>query len=106
VKEVTLRRGILQRTQGLGTVYLATLATGSTTANSPFVALGFGNVSASGVSATWPTRKWCSRASDRSLMNAMIGLRSWPQDWDDPALGAELIGAFKVLIENPMMMVV
>jgi hypothetical protein len=36
----------------------------------------------------------------------MIGLRSWPQDWDDPALGAELIGAFKVLIENPMMMVV
>jgi uncharacterized membrane protein YdbT with pleckstrin-like domain len=50
VKEVTLRRGILQRTQGLGTVYLATLATGSTTANNPFVALGFGNVSASGVS--------------------------------------------------------
>ena len=29
VKEVTLRKGILQRIYGLGTIYLATLATGS-----------------------------------------------------------------------------
>ena len=49
VKEVTLRKGILQRTQGLGTIYLATLATGSSSMSNPFAALGFGNVSASGV---------------------------------------------------------
>jgi uncharacterized membrane protein YdbT with pleckstrin-like domain len=50
VKEITLRRGILQRIYGLGTIYLATLATGSTYNFNPFMALGFGNVSASGVS--------------------------------------------------------
>ena len=50
VKEVTLRKGILQRIYGLGTVYLATLATGSTPGANPFRALGFGNVSASGIS--------------------------------------------------------
>ena len=50
VKEVTLRKGVLQRIYGLGTIYLATLATGSTANFNPFVALGFGNVSASGVS--------------------------------------------------------
>ena len=49
VKEVTVRRGILQRIYGLGTIYLATLATGSTYNMNPFVAFGFGNVSASGV---------------------------------------------------------
>jgi membrane protein YdbS with pleckstrin-like domain len=49
VKEVTLRKGMLQRIYGLGTIYLATLATGSTTSFNPFYALGFGNVSASGV---------------------------------------------------------
>jgi membrane protein YdbS with pleckstrin-like domain len=49
VKETTLRKGILQRTCGLGSIYLATLATGSTRNTNPFVALGFGNVSASGV---------------------------------------------------------
>lgn len=49
VKEVTLRKGIFQRIYGLGTIYLATLATGSTPASNPFRALGFGNVSASGV---------------------------------------------------------
>jgi uncharacterized membrane protein YdbT with pleckstrin-like domain len=49
VKEVTLRKGIFQRIYGLGTVYLATLATGSTSRANPFVALGFGNVSASGI---------------------------------------------------------
>jgi uncharacterized membrane protein YdbT with pleckstrin-like domain len=49
IKETTLRKGILQRTYGLGSIYLATLATGSTRNNNPFVALGFGNVSASGV---------------------------------------------------------
>jgi membrane protein YdbS with pleckstrin-like domain len=49
VKETTLRKGILQRIYGLGSIYLATLATGSTRNSNPFVALGFGNVSASGV---------------------------------------------------------
>lgn len=49
VKEVTLRKGILQRMYGLGTGYLATLATGTTSNNNPFSALGFGNVSASGI---------------------------------------------------------
>jgi membrane protein YdbS with pleckstrin-like domain len=50
VKEVTLRKGILQRIYGLGSIYLATLATGSTRSANPFAAFGFGNVSASGVS--------------------------------------------------------
>ena len=50
VSEVTLHRGVLQRLYGLGTVYLATPATGSGGSFSPFVALGFGNVSGSGVS--------------------------------------------------------
>ncbi len=49
VSEVTLHRGALQRLYGLGTVYLATPATGSSGNFSPFVALGFGNVSASGI---------------------------------------------------------
>lgn len=49
-KEVTLRKGIFQRLYGLGTIYLATLATGSSPGFSPFVALGFGNISASGIS--------------------------------------------------------
>jgi uncharacterized membrane protein YdbT with pleckstrin-like domain len=49
VKEVTLRQGILQRMVGLGTIYLATLATGSGPRNNPFFSLGFGNVSASGI---------------------------------------------------------
>jgi uncharacterized membrane protein YdbT with pleckstrin-like domain len=49
VKETTLRKGIFQRACGLGSVYLATLATGSVTNSNPFVALGFGNVSASGI---------------------------------------------------------
>ena len=44
-----MRKGILQRIYGLGTIYLATLATGSTSSFSLFYALGFGNVSASGV---------------------------------------------------------
>lgn len=49
VKEVTLRRGIVQRMYGLGTVYLATLATGTSNSANAFTAFGFGNVSASGV---------------------------------------------------------
>jgi membrane protein YdbS with pleckstrin-like domain len=49
VKETTLRQGVLQRLYGLGSIYLATLATGSTSRTNPFVTLGFGNVSASGV---------------------------------------------------------
>ena len=56
VKEVTLHKGFLQRIYGLGTIYLATLATGTSPWGSgggsfnPFNTLGFGNVSASGVS--------------------------------------------------------
>jgi uncharacterized membrane protein YdbT with pleckstrin-like domain len=49
VREVTLRKGFLQRLYGLGSIYLATLATGSSTTNNAFTALGFGNVSASGI---------------------------------------------------------
>ncbi len=50
ISEVTLHKGVFQRLYGLGTIYLATLATGSSGNFNPFVALGFGNVSASGVS--------------------------------------------------------
>lgn len=49
VKEVTLRKGVLQRACGLGSVYLATLATGGAPASNPFSALTFTNVSASGI---------------------------------------------------------
>jgi uncharacterized membrane protein YdbT with pleckstrin-like domain len=49
ILEVSLRKGILQRTCNLGTIYLATLATGSGPRSNPFYALGFGNISASGV---------------------------------------------------------
>ncbi len=50
ISEVTLHKGVFQRLYGLGTIYLATLATGTNASFNPFVALGFGNVSASGVS--------------------------------------------------------
>ena len=49
VKEVTLRKEFLQRFYNLGTIYLATLATGSSPSFRPFNALGFGNVSGSGI---------------------------------------------------------
>jgi membrane protein YdbS with pleckstrin-like domain len=49
VREVTLRRGVLQRLCGLGTVYLATLATGTAAYANPLSLLGFGNISASGI---------------------------------------------------------
>lgn len=49
IKEVTLRKGILQRSCGLGTIYLATMATGSSSYANPFSALGFGGISASGI---------------------------------------------------------
>jgi uncharacterized membrane protein YdbT with pleckstrin-like domain len=48
IKEITLHKGFLQRFNGLGTIYLATLATGSGP-NAGFGALGFGLVSTSGV---------------------------------------------------------
>ena len=50
VKETTLREGVFQRIYGLGTIYLATLATGTPSYSNPFGVFGFGNVSASGVS--------------------------------------------------------
>jgi membrane protein YdbS with pleckstrin-like domain len=49
VKEVTLHKNPLQRLYGLGTIYLATLATGSAQPSNAFNAFGFGNVSASGI---------------------------------------------------------
>ena len=49
VTEVTLRKNIFQRLYDLGTIYLATQATGSSARTNVFSALGFGNVSASGV---------------------------------------------------------
>ena len=49
VKEVTLRKTIFQRIYDLGTIYLATDATGSSGRTNVFNALGFGNISASGV---------------------------------------------------------
>lgn len=49
IKEVTLRKGLLQRMYDLGTIYLATEATGSSTRPNVFSAFGFGNVSASGI---------------------------------------------------------
>jgi membrane protein YdbS with pleckstrin-like domain len=49
VKEVSLHKGILPRLYGLGTIYLATLATGSSPGTNVFSAFGFGNISASGV---------------------------------------------------------
>lgn len=50
VKEITLRRGILQQVNKLGTIYLGTMATGSTNYYNPFSVLGFGNTAASGIS--------------------------------------------------------
>lgn len=49
VKEVTLRMGVLQRACGLGSVYMATLATGGVQTSSPFNPLSFSNSSASGI---------------------------------------------------------
>jgi len=49
VREVTLRRGVFQRMCGLGSIYLATLATGSSTYPNVFTTLGFGNVASSGI---------------------------------------------------------
>ena len=48
VKEITLHKGVFQRMVGLGTIYMATLATGSTPGTAAFQAFGFGNISASG----------------------------------------------------------
>lgn len=50
VKEITLNKNIFQRVYNLGTIYVATLATGSSFPGSRFFALGFGNISASGAS--------------------------------------------------------
>jgi membrane protein YdbS with pleckstrin-like domain len=49
VREVTLRKGPFQRWYGLGSIYLATLATGSWNSMNAFTAIGFGNVTASGI---------------------------------------------------------
>lgn len=50
IKEVTLRRGVLQRSAGLGSLYLSTLATGSNNAGNAFGSIfGAGSTSASGI---------------------------------------------------------
>jgi membrane protein YdbS with pleckstrin-like domain len=48
IKEITLHKGFLQRMNGLGSIYLATLATGSAPGTAAFQAFGFGNMSGSG----------------------------------------------------------
>jgi membrane protein YdbS with pleckstrin-like domain len=50
VKEITLRKGLLQRPYGLGTIYLATTATGTTQESQPFSAIALGSASSSGIS--------------------------------------------------------
>jgi uncharacterized membrane protein YdbT with pleckstrin-like domain len=65
VKEVTLRKGIFQRSYGLGTIYLATLATGSSGTSNAFVALAlamFPQVACTCV--TFRSRIACSMRSD------------------------------------------
>ena len=49
VREVTLRKGLLQRLYGLGSIYLATPATGALSSPNTFAAIGFGSVSSSGI---------------------------------------------------------
>ena len=49
VREVTLRRGLLQRIYGLGSIYLATPATGALSSSNAFATIGFGSVSSSGI---------------------------------------------------------
>jgi uncharacterized membrane protein YdbT with pleckstrin-like domain len=48
IREITLHKGFFQRINGLGTVYLATMATGADRASGGFSSLGFGSISASG----------------------------------------------------------
>ena len=48
ITEVNLRKGIIQQTYGLGTIYLATAATSSSRPN-PFSILGLGSSSGSGI---------------------------------------------------------
>src|SRR5437588_397097 len=73
VKETSLRKGILQRIYGLGSIYLATLATGSTGTTNPFVALGFGNVSASGIIVRDISDPDGTFEKVRQLVDAQIG---------------------------------
>lgn len=49
IKEVTLRMGVLQRMCGLGSVYLATIATGGPATSDPFSPLSLSGASASGI---------------------------------------------------------
>ncbi|KQT50530.1 hypothetical protein ASG52_06865 [Methylobacterium sp. Leaf456] len=48
VREVSLRRGVLQRSVGLGSVYLATQATGTGSSWNAFSLLGTGSTFGSG----------------------------------------------------------
>jgi membrane protein YdbS with pleckstrin-like domain len=49
VRETTLHKGFLQRTCDLGTIYLGTITTGTSSNLNPFLAFGFASASASGV---------------------------------------------------------
>jgi uncharacterized membrane protein YdbT with pleckstrin-like domain len=73
ILEVTLRRGLLQQSCNLGTIYLATLATGSGSRSNPFYALGFGNISASGVGVRDIRDPEASFTKIRALIDAKRG---------------------------------
>jgi membrane protein YdbS with pleckstrin-like domain len=49
VREVSLRKGLLQRQCSLGSIYLATPATGALSSSNAFATVGFGSVSSSGI---------------------------------------------------------
>jgi hypothetical protein len=79
VKEVTLRKNIFQRMYGLGSFYLATLATGSSAGSNVFTALGFGNVSASGVGVRDIPNPDEAFEKIRSIVDAHSSSRSPPE---------------------------
>src|SRR5262249_19812102 len=80
VKEVTLRKNIFQRIYGLGSIYLATLATGSSPGSNVFTALGFGNVSASGVGVRDIPNPDEAFEKIRSIVDAHSPSRSPPEN--------------------------
>jgi uncharacterized membrane protein YdbT with pleckstrin-like domain len=49
VREVSLRKGLFQRIYSLGSIYLATPATGALSSSNAFATIGFGSVSSSGI---------------------------------------------------------
>ena len=64
---------------GLGSIYLATLATGSSPGSNVFTALGFGNVSASGVGVRDIANPDEAFEKIRSIVDAHSPSRSPPE---------------------------